>query len=133
MKPTPKQLAGRTGGLSRSAAKRAASAANGAKGGRPRKDGTVRQETGWQPSSPPNRHVQLDATAPPPSGTPAPLWQRLEAFLRANGPTTLRSLRCVAVDLAERERVRQELQRRPTRFRMTPAPSFGGDVWELLS
>jgi hypothetical protein len=117
---TPKQLAGRKGGLkgglSQSAAKRAASAANGAKGGRPRKDG--------RPPAP----------APPPelpvSGVP-PLWQRLEAFLRTHGPTTLRSLRCVAVDRAERERVREVLQRRPQLFCVTPSPTFGNDVWDI--
>jgi len=52
-------------------------------------------------------------------------------FLRSNGPTTLRSLRCVSVTLAERERVRQELQRRPELFQVTPSPTFGGEVWQI--
>lgn len=117
----PKQHAdaGRQGGLSRSAAKRAASAANGAKGGRPRKDGRPRL-----PAPVPTRPAPAQAGVPP-------LWQRVEAFLRTHGPTTLRSLRCVAVDRAERERVREVLQRRPQLFCVTPSPTFGNDVWDI--
>lgn len=115
MKLTPKQRAARRkGGRSRSAAKVAAVRANGAKGGRPRKDGQPRVIT----------------PSPVPAGI-LPLWQRIEAFLRVHGPTTLRSLRCVAIDRAERERVRQELQRRPQLFHVKPAERVGGDVWEI--
>jgi hypothetical protein len=121
MKLTPKQRAGRKGGRSRSAAKIAAVRANGRKGGRPRKHPLETKPT----------TIGSGSGVAPPAGLP-PLWQRIEAYLRAEGPRSLRSLRCLGADSAERERVLQELKRRPEVFVVVgPSPTVGEDVWHL--
>jgi hypothetical protein len=129
---TKKQRACRKGGRARSAAKRTASRTNGAKGGRPRTaplttPAAIGSGSGVAPA-PTAGGVRRAASV---RGLP-PLWQRIEAFLRASGPRSLQSLRCLGADQAERERVVQELKRRPEVFVVVgPSPTVGEDVWHL--